>query len=45
MTRNIARAIAYPLQHRGETALNAMRFLIVGGSALAVILAGPALPF
>lgn len=45
MAQKIARAVAYPLHHRGEAIAMAARFAIVAGSALAVILAGPALPF
>lgn len=45
MAQIIARTVAAPLQHPGEAMLNAARFLIVTGSALAVIMAGPGLPF
>ncbi|WP_156500520.1 hypothetical protein [Croceicoccus bisphenolivorans] len=45
MAQKIARAVAYPLHNRGETVMNVARFAIVTGSALAVIMAGPGLPF
>ncbi len=45
MAQTIVRAVSYPLHHRGEAFLAIARFAIVGGSALAVIMAGPGLPF
>ncbi|WP_164844005.1 hypothetical protein [Croceicoccus ponticola] len=45
MAQKIARAVTHSINHRGQTMLNAARFAIVTGSALAVIMAGPGLPF
>lgn len=45
MAQKIARAVSLPLSHGGELAMDVARFLIVTGSALAVIMAGPGLPF
>ncbi|MDR7100959.1 hypothetical protein [Croceicoccus sp. BE223] len=45
MAQAIARAVSIPLHHRGEALAAIARFAIVGGSALAVIMAGPGLPF
>ncbi|HEX2794816.1 MAG TPA: hypothetical protein VHN58_10370 [Croceicoccus sp.] len=45
MAQTIARAVTYPLHHRGEAVVGIARLVIVGGSALAVIMAGPGLPF
>ncbi|MBB3989177.1 hypothetical protein [Croceicoccus naphthovorans] len=45
MAQKIARAVAYPLRHRRESAIASARIAIVCGSALALIMAGPSLPF
>lgn len=45
MAKRIARAVIYPIHHRGVAAANTVRFVIVAGSAVAVIMAGPFLPF
>ncbi|WP_170234894.1 hypothetical protein [Croceicoccus sediminis] len=45
MAKRIARAVSYPLHHGGDVATNTVRFVIVAGSAVAVIMAGPFLPF
>jgi len=44
MAQKLARAVSYPLHHRGETVAAIARLAIVSGSALAVIMAGPGLP-
>ena len=44
MARKIALAVTYPLHHRGAATVQVLRFAVVAGSALAVIMAGPALP-
>lgn len=44
MAQIIARAVAQPIQLRLEAVGDAARFAIVAGSAVALIMAGPALP-
>jgi len=44
MAQKIARAIARPLSNKADAMIGFARIAIVTGSALALIMAGPALP-